>query len=245
MQEKTVTVLPQAPVRYGYNCPSMSRRGGTRLHPVRDGVINMQAGQQYIRTRDYMGQKLRDYSNPRTGMYSHSTSVAESDPLNGARSTTFVSGVNGNPTGQLKLLASSVVDSAAGRVYLDDEGRVIRTTAMGEAPVIARPPKSGTVNAPRSPKGARSVKPRAPKRPVPSVPGGTGEHGRITDEDVRAYVKAVAGLRGVELTVVTAAQMQAGREALKIARKQAAAAIASRTRDMQALAQASAAIKRG
>jgi len=220
--------LDAVPVRYGYRQPSMSRRGGIRLHPVADGQINMEASVQYLRTRDFTGQKLRDHVNPITGYFTHCTSLIESSPLNpaGTPADQMKSGVSGADNASTRLLPKKTVDTAAGRVYLDEDGRVIRTTAMGDSPVIARPPNSGADNAPKPVKKERSVSARASKRAAPDVPGGTGPNGRISDSDVETYVRAVAKAHGREVTVVTRQMMMDGREALKILRRQAAAVLA-------------------
>jgi hypothetical protein len=222
--ERKVTYLDPVPVRYGYQTPSMSKRGGTRLNPVNDGVINMEASQQYLRTRDGMGQKLRDHVNPQTGMYSHSTSNLESLPnYEVGMSQPRAEAISGSPTGTLRQLpAKTLVDNAGNRVYLDENGRRIRTTDMGEDHGIAVPRGIAPSNVTKPSKGSRNVAARAPKRAKPMVPGGTGVAGRITDADVETFIHAVAKKRGQTVTVITPNMMRDGREALKILRKKAA-----------------------
>lgn len=231
MQEKKITYLPPVPVRYSYAQPSMSRRGGVRIHPVADGGLNMEASQQYLRTRDFAGNKLRDHVHPLTGMYTHSTSLIESSPLNpvGTSPKDMKSGVSGADNASTRLLPKKVlVDSTGKRVYLDETGAVIRTTDMGDSPVIARPRSADPSTTTKPRKGRRSVSARTPKRPAPQTPGGTGPNGRITDEDVVAYVRAVAEMHGRSVTVITPTMIRDGREALKSLRRQAEKVLAKR-----------------
>lgn len=232
MDAKHITYLPPVPVRYSYAQPSMSRRGGVRLHPVADGRLNMEASQQYLRTRDFAGNKLRDHVNPVTGMYTHSTSLIESSPLNpvGTAPEDMQSGVSGSDTASTRLLPKRVlVDSTGNHVYLDEEGRVIRTTDMGDSPVIARPRIADPSTTTKPRKGRRSVSARTPKRAAPQTPGGTGPNGRITDADVEAFVRAVAEKHGRTVGIVTPNMIRDGREALKSLRKQAEKVLAKRS----------------
>lgn len=224
--QKKITYLPPAPVRYNYSTPSMSRRGGTKLHPINDGVLNPSSSSQSLRTRDAFGQRLRDVTNPQTGMYSHSVSLIESAPLNPVGCTEIKSGISPNPTGQLKLLPSSVrLDKHGNKVYLDAAGRRIRTTNMGEIAGAAVPRNPGPSTTPSKPKRSRSVATRPVKSSMPTVPGGTGPGGRITDDDIRGFIVATAKKYGRTVTVFTPAMMQEGRESLKLARRQAQLAI--------------------
>jgi hypothetical protein len=231
MDAKNITYLPSVPVRYSYAQPSMSRRGGVRLHPVADGRLNMEASQQYLRTRDFAGNKLRDHVNPTSGMFTHCTSLIESSPLNpvGTAPEDMKSGVSGADNAATRLLPKKTVHTPAGRVYLDEAGQVIRTTDMGDSPVIARPRIADPSTTTKPSKGRRSVSARAPKRAVPQTPGGTGPSGRITDADVEAFVRAVAEMHGRTVSIVTPNMLRDGREALKALRKQAEKVLARRT----------------
>lgn len=224
-----ITYLPTAPVRYNYSTPSMSRRGGTRLHPINDGVLNPASSSQTLRTRDAFGGKLRDVTNPVTGMYSHSVSLIESAPLNPVGCDEIKSGISPNPTGQLRLLPSSVrLDKTGRKVYLDEAGRRIRTTDMGEEAGAAVPRCATPSTTRRGGKRSGSVAPRPVKSSKPTVPGGTGPGGRITDDDIRSFVIAMGRKFGHEITVITPAMMRDGREALKLARKRAEQALAQK-----------------
>lgn len=232
MTERKITYLAPVAVRYSGSVPSMSRRGGVRLNPLTDGVLNMQASSQYIKTRDDHGQKLRDVTDPQTGMYLRSVSALESTP-NYAVGMDEPSQppVNGNPTGTLRMLPSEVrLDSSGRKVYLDENGRAIRTLDMGEAPVVAVPrnasPDTDTV--PR--KKGRNVKRtgRTGQSSAPVRVPGTATGTKITDQDVVTYIRAMVKVKTgrTEEFVITPTMMRDGREALKLARKKAEIALA-------------------
>jgi hypothetical protein len=227
--EKKITYLDMVPVRYSGSVPSMSRRGGVRLNPVTDGTINMQAAQQYLRTRDSHGQKLRDVTDPRTGMYLRSVSALESTPNYGAGMAEPASPpISGNPTGTLRMLASSVrLDAAGNKVYLDEAGRRIRTTDMGEVAGAAVPRQPDAARTTRKPRKGRTVNPRGANGGTPRVPG-TTSGGAITDSDVVSYIRAMVKVKTgrTDDFVITDNMMRDGREALKIARKKAQIALA-------------------
>lgn len=225
---RKITYLPTKPVRYNGSTPSMSRRGGIRLHPVSDGTANMISSTQYLRTRDMLGGKLRDHVDPMTGLFTHTSSLIESEPNYGVRMDEPVRpAISGSPTGALKYLAASVrLDSAGGRVYLDSDGRRIRTTDIGEENIGAVPGKPTPKRTPGNAKRGGSVNARAAKPRAPRVPGGTGPGGRITDDDVRSYVIALGKSKGVIIDIVTSNMMRDGREALKLVRRQAEVALA-------------------
>lgn len=211
----------------------MSRRGGVRLHPVKDGKINPSRHTESIRRTDIAGNKLVDVVDPESGFCVGVRSNIESAPVNPAGCSTMRSGISGTPSGTLALLATEIrVDSESGdRVYLDADGRRIRTTAMGERHGIAVPRSAGTDIPAQTQKEGRRVSARAPKSTTRPVPGGTGDAGRITDADVESYIRALARIKlGRELDIITPTMMRDGREALKLARKQAALALAKRDR---------------
>ncbi len=225
---RKITYLPTAPVRYNGSTPSMSRRGGIRLHPVSDGTANMVSSTQYLRTRDMLGGKLRDHVDPVTGLFTHTSSLIESEANYGVgMDEPTRPAISGAPTGALKYLPASVrVDSSGDRVYIDQDGRRIRTTDIGEGTIGAVPRKPAPVRTPGNGKRGRGVDggPRKPR--APRVPGATGANGRITDDDVRSYVIALGKSRGVIIDLVTPNMMRDGREALKLLRIQAAQVLA-------------------
>lgn len=231
MNKPNITYLPDQKVRYSYAQPSMSRRGGVRLHPAKDGLLNTEAGLQYIRTRDIGGNKLVDIVDGDTGYCVGTTSKLESEPINPAGCSTMRSGVSGTASGTLKYLPASIrVDSTGTRVYLDEDGRRIRTTDQGEAWVgaVPRGPSPVTTTNPR--KGGGSVKSRAANG-ASAVPGATGSGGRITDDDIKSFIRALARKHGrPEPDVFTMHMMRDGREALKLVRKQAEMALARRAK---------------
>ena len=211
------TYLEQVPVRYSGSVPSMSRRGGVRVHPIADGGIDMERQAAMPKWRDSLGHNFREHEAPKTGFVTSVSSVVGS-----AQSK---HGVSGGATGSLKYLASKVVETGLDRVYLDESGRVIRTTDMGERPVIARPKNAGGSVPPKTQKRGRNVSPNPRKSARPTTPGGTGPAGRITDADVEAFVRAVAKKHGQTITVITPSMMRDGREMLKNARRLAEKAL--------------------
>ena len=214
-----VITLDTDEIRYSYTVPSMSRRGGVRLHPIKDGVLR-HPHERTVTHRDFMGNKLRDVIDPRTGFCMYAQS-----PVLGGRINQGTSG-------------SATVEAARGNVikhnghYFDTEGRHLRTCDMGDdekLPYVAAPPRptkpdTGT----RSQKGARSGKSGAGNgaKPKPdTVPGGTGANGEITRADVEAYLKVLAKGRHYEINKKTLAM---GRAALKQKRAQAAKKMAAK-----------------
>lgn len=177
-----VIVLDPEPVRYGWRAPSLSRRGGVRLHPIRDGVLRLPE-ERTLQMRDQCGNKLRDVTDPRTGFCSGVIS-----PLIGGQ-------VNKGTSGSATVEIKRALVIREGAVYLDEEGRVIRTEAMGDSPLPTCKRNRGASNVPQTKKEPRNVALRAASgRPVDprTVPGGTGANGEITREDVRAYLRALS-----------------------------------------------------
>jgi hypothetical protein len=229
---RKITYLDTVPVRYNGSTPSMSRRGGVRLHPVNDGVIDMHGASSRVKYYDGHGQKLRDVTNPITGMYDYSVSALESRPnFEVGMDEPASPPVNGNPTGTLKMLPASVrVDARGNRAYLDENGRRIRTTDMGEAPIAAVPRKPDPSTTPKTTKRGRGVKTRAANGRSGGVPG-AADGSRITDADVVSYIRAMVRVKTgrTDDFPITANMMRDGREALKLARKKAADYIAGQT----------------
>lgn len=189
----TVVLLPAVKVRYGYNTPSMSRRGGTRLHPIKDGTAPMGEQLMGLRFRDKSGQKLRDTVNPRTGFCTGVTS-----PLEGEVSGKGTSGSHNAQTRRAAVTKVHVPKKNCS-VYVDDEGFTIRTTDMGDnlRPVGYVKPPTKPVKEPRVGKTTGGNR----RRVAPdTVPGATGANGRITRDDCLAYIKAMAKGRNVNIT---------------------------------------------
>lgn len=190
-----VTVIPQVPVRYNYSTPSMSRRGGTRLHPIRDGVAPMGEQLFWLRTRDTSGQKLADITHPRTGMCVGVRSPLECEP-NNVVGGPQMPGVSGSHNVETRRAAVQYVPEH--KVYVDEEtGLVIRTTAMGDQ---LRPVACVLRSA--QPKKERRVKRDngGNAKPGAHVPGGTGKDGAITKADCEALIRAMAKGRSVTIT---------------------------------------------
>lgn len=222
VQPVRVTYIDPVKIRYNGSTPSMSRRGGVRLNPVTDGIIDHQRHMASVLRRDNFGAKLIDVVNPTTGMFSHVRSNLHSTPTNPVGCSTMKSGVSGSPNaetrdGDYRVRVARKGQHAGRKVYTDEQGRVVRTTDMGEEPL----PLS-VVSAPTKPVKERAVRPaRASKSAKPTVPGGTGSNGSITRDDIEAFIRAVAASRGQTVTVFTENMIRDGREALKIRRKQA------------------------
>lgn len=207
-----VTVLDADEIKYSYAVPSLSRRGGVRLHPVKDGVLR-HPHERTVTHRDFMGNKLRDVIDPTTGFCMYAVS-----PVLGGRINKGTSG-------------SATVEAARGNVikhnghYFDMEGRHLRTTDMGDdkLPYVAAPPRPDNPrNGAKSQKGGRTRKTGAvsgtPGTAV-NVPGGTGANGEITRADVEAYLKVLAKGRPYEINKKTLAM---GRASLKAKRAKVA-----------------------
>lgn len=198
-----VTYLDAVPVRYSYTTPSMSRRGGVRLHPVKDGIMLM-PWERGIQTRDQVGNKLRDVINPRTGFC-----MGVVSPILGGQVN---QGTSGSPTVEV---CRGMVTKHAG-LYHDQDGRVIRTEAMGDCPLPTskrnRDRSTGT-NTRSADRSGRSSAASARTPDMRNVPGGTGRNGSITRADVLAFIKAMAKGRPVQVTPQVYALAKAALEA--------------------------------
>ena len=223
-----ITYLDPEPVRYSGSTPNLSRRGGIRVHPIKDGGLNPNAHQENILRRDRNGAKLVDVVDPETGFCTGVRSNLVSAPNYAAgQEKPTRPAVSGGKSGVLKNLPDTVlVDTATGqRVYLDDEGRRIRTCDMGEGAIPAVPasarPDTGTRSTKRSASVARrDVSGAKPKRV--SVPGTASGTGRITDEDVIAFIRAMCRAnKKPEPKVFTKAMLRDGKVVLQQRRKQA------------------------
>lgn len=183
------TVIDPVPVRYSYKQPSLSRRGGVRLHPIRDGSAPIGESLTGMRYRDRAGNKLRDVINPITGYCIGAESSLESAPRNPVGQP-VQPGISGTHTSYTR---SACLERREG-FWTDEDGTVIRTLDMGESPI----PRSRVCT------GTKTVKePRVRRTGTPngrSVPGGTGAGGRITKSDCEALIRVMAKGRQVEIT---------------------------------------------
>jgi hypothetical protein len=226
-----ITYLPTSSIRYSGSVPSMSRRGGIKLNPLTDGGINPTRDQEQLRVRDMGGNKLVDIIDRATGFCVGTRSVLESGanwPAGQDKPTRPA--VSGQPTGQLRNLpAKTLVASSGERVYLDEAGRRIRTTDMHEEPIRPLPanatPDTGGRPAKRPASGtARAAKPAPATRPT--APGTASGNGRITDADVRDYLRALYRKAGKPVPASFSRQhMFDGRLALKAAIEKARKAL--------------------
>ena len=207
----TVTVIPQVRVRYNGNCPSLSRRGGIRLHPINDGTAPLGEQLTMLRHRDKLGNKLRDVVDPNSGLCIGVTSPLEG-PVSGK-------GTAGSHTVETRRAAVEKVTVRDHKIYVDEEtGFVIRTVDMGNGrrPVAYVKPTTPPAKERRVRKS--TGQPDVSGRRV-TAPGGTGSGGRITRDDCVAYIKAMAKGRPVEINQY---MIENARKVLKV--KQAAAA---------------------
>lgn len=207
MTQRKVTVLDPQPVRYSYSQPSM-RRGGVRLHPVKDGVLPMGEQLCYIRKRDRSGQKLRDVIDPQTGWVINVTSNLEACPNNHGAVRPGISGSHTVETRRADVVPA--VDTHGRKVYRDAEsGRVIRTCDMAEAPIPSV--KTATPTPAPKPQKERAMT-RTPGRST--VPGATGPGGRITRSDCEALIRAMAATKGQAAPKVITKPMLAAAKAV-------------------------------
>lgn len=201
MVEYTVVKLEPTVPRAGYSQPSMSRRGGVRLHPLRDGVIPT-TRESYMRKRDKAGNKLRDVVDPTTGWCIGVESNLESAPKNTPLSP-CPEGTSASPT---VLTKRADVRRVNGH-WVDADGFVIRTVSMGDDLL----PVSRVCVTPKTVKERPMRKARATNAGTPpaSVPGATGPNGRITRSDCIALINAMAQGRKVEITAKMISQARA------------------------------------
>lgn len=199
-----VTYLDAVPVRYSYSQPSMSRRGGVRLHPVKDGVMLM-PWERGIQTRDQVGNKLRDVINPRTGFC-----MGVVSPILGGQ-------VNqGTSCSATVEVSRGMVERDNAGLYHDQDGRVIRTEAMGDCPLPTSKRNRDRSTGTQTQSAGRSGRSSAASTRTPdmrNVPGGTGRNGSITKADVHAFIKAMSKGRPVQVTPQVYALAKAALEA--------------------------------
>jgi hypothetical protein len=183
------TVIDPVPVRYSYAQPSLSRRGGVRLHPIKDGTAPIGQSLAGLRLRDKAGNKLRDVVNPLTGYVMYVESALESPPRNqiGQPVQPGISGTHTQYTRDLCL------ENREG-FWTDDEGNVVRTFSMGDEPL----PRARVCPTPKTVKERRV--PKHNGRTAPSVAGGSGTDGRITKSDCVALIRVMAKGRQIEIT---------------------------------------------
>lgn len=191
--ETTRVALAPVPVRYSYRQPSLSRKGGVRLHPLKDGVARMGEELTWLRTRDKSGQKLRDIVDPRTGYCVSVTSPLEG-PVSGK-------GTSGSHNAQTKRAAVEVTEARGHKLYVDEDGFVCRTLDHEDGPLpvsfvrpVTPPKKERRV---RNSTGDSAPKEKPRKR---LIPGGTGPGGSITDSDCEALIRVMAKGREVKVT---------------------------------------------
>lgn len=211
MERQKVTVLDPQPVKYGWAQPSL-RRGGIRLHPVRDGVLPMGEQLCFVRKRDRSGQKLRDVVNGVTGYFMYTVSALESAPHNDV-GRPVQSGITGTHSVETRRGDVRVRrDQNGNRVYCDPEtGRPIRTCDMEDSPL----PSIKTATPTRVPKPQKERAMARTPRPT-GVPGATGPNGRITRADLEACVRAMAEKAGRPCPkVITPAMLNAAKAVLR------------------------------
>lgn len=194
--KRKITYLDPVPVRYSGSVPNLSRRGGVRVHPIKDGGLNPAAAQEQLRFRDRSGNKLRDVIDRNTGFVKSVVSAIESVPNYGAGMDKPVRpAVSGSASGTLKMLPAEVlVDSAGNRVYLDEDGKRIRTLDMGEEPVGAVCRRAAPDGPAKTTKRGRSVETNGANGASPKptrIPGTATGSSRITESDVIGFLSAM------------------------------------------------------
>lgn len=188
-----VTVVDPVPVKYSYRQPSLSRRGGVRLHPIKDGTAPIGEALTGMRFRDRAGNKLRDVVNPVTGYCTGVESALESEPRNQVGQPVRP-GVSGTHTSYTRSICLEKRAAGDREYWTDEDGTVVRTVDMGESPI----PLSRVCPAPK-PQKERRVR-KSTGRTGTSVPGASGPGGRITRSDCDALIRAMAKGRKIEIT---------------------------------------------
>lgn len=153
------------------NGPSINRKGGLRLHPIRDGVIPLMREGRMVH-RDSGGNVYQEITNPSTGMCMGVTSpltIQESDKP--VLIPTPVVPVD-NPKRDAGLLPQ--FDLATGTWYEGSGSRVraIRTVDMGDSLLPSVPTRRGHANRKgRAPQPTRAPDgPSRPTKPTTTVP---------------------------------------------------------------------------
>lgn len=187
------TVLDADPVKYSYAQPSL-RRGGVRLHPIKDGVAPIGETLTGMRRRDRAGNKLRDIVDPVTGFVMSVQSALESPAVN-CVGKPVESGISGSHTRDTADGCHTRTEWKGRTVYVDDEGYVIRDLSMGEESI----PVSRVCATPKPQKAKRRGKMGATSA-RPPVAGGSGPNGRITRSDCEALIRVMAKGRNVQIT---------------------------------------------
>jgi hypothetical protein len=139
--------------------PSINRKGGVRLHPVRDGLIPLVREVARVRERDSGGNVYTEVTNPSTGFCMGVTSplTIEGGPVLIPQPVV----PEHNPVRDAGLLPQR--DQRTGTWYLGTgtNRRVIRTVADGDKVLPSIPPRHGRVTreggAPRGTHAARGT----------------------------------------------------------------------------------------
>jgi hypothetical protein len=139
--------------------PSLSRKGGIRLHPVRDGVIPPVADRNRVLHRDRGGNVLTDVTNMQTG---YCTGVKSPLTLEGGpvlKSTPVVP--THNPKRDLGLFPQLIGD-----VWVQGVGsnkHVVRTVDLGDKPIPSVPSRRRAASRQGAPVRRNDGPERAPR----------------------------------------------------------------------------------
>lgn len=162
--------------------PSLSRKGGIRLHPLRDGVIPLTT-EARVRRRDIGGNLYTEVTNPSTGMCTGVTSplTIEGGPV--LEPTPVV------PVRNPKRDAGLLPQLAGNGVWTQGAGsarRVIRTVDQGDSPLPSLPPRRGHQT-------RRGAAPSAAQRAGGTPTGGNrGASTRLPNALIDAYILGLA-----------------------------------------------------
>lgn len=160
----------------------MHRRGGIRLHPIRDGVIPTCADPNRVKHLDRGGNTLTDITDPSTGFCMGVTSplTIEGGPV---LESTPVVPVH-NPKRDYGLVPQ--YDSATGVWWMGtgSNRRVIRLVSDGDQRLSSMPPRRGATKRPNGPqRGAQRAAGTTTPRPT-----GNGPDVEITRDMIDAFI---------------------------------------------------------
>lgn len=193
--------------------PSLSRRGGIRLHPLRDGVIPWEREPGRLLHRDSGGNVYQEVTNPATGMCQAVTSplTIEGGPV---LEPTPVVPVH-NPTRDAGILPQLDANTGVWYIGTGNSRRALRTVGMGDAALPSIPPRTGrgtpTTTAQRASRGADG----ASGRP------GSPTVNRLPQALIDAYIQGLAERKaGRKLPPVKITKLMRKLARLELARQQ-------------------------
>lgn len=184
--------------------PSINRKGGVRLHPVRDGVIPT-VREAHLTRRDRGGNLFEEVTDPSTGFCQRVTS-----PLLNTDLPSVIEGRPVVPTRNPVRDAGLLPQPVGNGVWVQGAGsrrRVLRTVALGDALLPSAPGGNRTP----SRKGSRTVATEADSVRPPRAPS-------IPRDLIDAFIRTKAASLGKPNVKITKEMRKLAR--LEIARQQ-------------------------